>query len=248
MRTVKEVSRLTGVSVRTLHHYDAIGLLKPTYVTKAGYRMYDDAALGRLQNILLFRELQFPLKEIRAILDSPGFDQAEVIARQIELLELQYRHIGELISLARDIQSKGAATMHFEAFDKSEMEQYRAEAKARWGTTQAWQDFAQRPAAQSKEEQEEAANRLLDIFAGLGTLRHLSPDARKVQEKIAALQQFITDHYYTCTDEILNGLGQMYAEDERFRKTIDRAGGEGTAEFVSRAIFSAQASTKGTRH
>ena len=69
MKTVKEVSRLTGVSIRTLHHYDAIGLLKPTQVTEAGYRLYDDAALQRLQNILLFRELQFPLKEIKAFLD-----------------------------------------------------------------------------------------------------------------------------------------------------------------------------------
>ena len=80
MRTVKEVSKLTGVSVRTLHHYDAIGLLKPTAVTQAGYRLYDDEALGRLQSILLFRELQFPLKEIQAILDSPGFDRSQALA------------------------------------------------------------------------------------------------------------------------------------------------------------------------
>ena len=86
MRTVKEVSRITGVSVRTLHYYDAIGLLKPTKVTEAGYRMYDDTALSRLQNILLFRELQFPLKEIKVILDSHGFSQEEAIAQQIKLL------------------------------------------------------------------------------------------------------------------------------------------------------------------
>ena len=93
MRTVNEVSKLTGVSVRTLHHYDAIGLLKPTEVTEAGYRLYDDTALSRLQNILLFRELQFPLKEIKAILDSSNFDPLEALAQQIELLELQYKHI-----------------------------------------------------------------------------------------------------------------------------------------------------------
>ena len=107
MRTVKEVSKITGVSVRTLHHYDAIGLLKPTEVTKAGYRMYDDTALSRLQSILLFRELQFPLKEIKMILDSPGFDLSEAIAQQIGLLELQYKHIGELITFAREIQNDG---------------------------------------------------------------------------------------------------------------------------------------------
>ena len=93
--------------MRTLHHYDAIGLLKPTEVTKAGYRLYDDTALGRLQNILLFRELRFPLKEIKAILDSPDFDPSEALAQQIRLLELQYKHLGELISFAREIQEKG---------------------------------------------------------------------------------------------------------------------------------------------
>ena len=130
MRTVKEVSKLTGVSVRTLHHYDAIGLLKPTKVTAAGYRLYDDTALSRLQSILLFRELQFPLKEIKAILDSSSFDPSAALTQQIELLELQYKHIGELISFAREIQKKGVNEMNFHVFDKSEIEQYKAEARA----------------------------------------------------------------------------------------------------------------------
>ena len=80
MKTVHEVSRISGVSVRTLHHYDAIGLLKPTAVTEAGYRLYDDAVLARLQNILLYRELEFPLKEIKAILDHPEFDEKQPYA------------------------------------------------------------------------------------------------------------------------------------------------------------------------
>ena len=89
MKTVKEISKITGVSVRTLHHYDAIGLLKPTAKTPAGYRLYDDTALERLQQILLFRELQFPLKEIQSILDSPSFNPAQALEQQIHLLELQ---------------------------------------------------------------------------------------------------------------------------------------------------------------
>ena len=132
MRTVKEVSKLTGVSVRTLHYYDAIGLLEPTKVTDAGYRMYDDTALSRLQNILLFRELQFPLKEIKEILDSPNFNQEEAVAQQIKLLELQYKHIGELISFAREIQTKGVKIMNFEVFDAKEIGQYKAEVKSKW--------------------------------------------------------------------------------------------------------------------
>ncbi len=236
MRTVNEVSKITGVSVRTLHHYDAIGLLKPTKVTAAGYRMYDDTAISRLQSILLFRELQFPLKEIKSILDSPNFDPTEALTQQIELLELQYKRIGELISFAREIKGKGVTTMSFEVFDKSEIEQYKAEAKAKWGDTQAYKAYEQKAATQSDLKSDEIANRLMTMFAEIGTLRHLSPSAKEVQEKIAALQKFITDNYYVCTEEILDGLGQMYVDDERFKKNIDKAGGDGTAEFVRQAI------------
>ncbi|MGM9639945.1 MAG: MerR family transcriptional regulator [Faecousia sp.] len=236
MRTVKEVSKLTGVSVRTLHHYDAIGLLRPTKVTDAGYRMYDDAALSRLQNILLFRELQFPLKEIKEILDSPNFDQSEAIRQQIELLELQYQHIGKLISFAREIQNKGVTIMNFQAFNKSEIDQYKAEAKAKWGQTRAYQEYEQKTAGQNDNAFRESGNRLMDLFAEFGTLRHMPPTGEAAQEKVAALQKFITEHYYECTNEILMGLGQMYTEDERFRKNIDEAGGNGTAAFVSQAI------------
>ena len=122
MKTVKEVSALTGVSVRTLHHYDAIGLLKPTKLTEAGYRLYGEQELGRLQTILLFRELQFPLKEIKDILDSPGFDPMAAIAEQIHLLELQRQHLDNLISHARHIQKTGVIDMDFKPFDKQKLD------------------------------------------------------------------------------------------------------------------------------
>ena len=126
MKTVNEVSKLTGVSVRALHHYDAIGLLKPTQVTDAGYRLYDDTALARLQTILLFRELQFPLKEIKSILDSPDFNREQALQQQIGLLELQRRQLDVLISFAREIIETGVNNMDFSAFDKAEIEQYKA--------------------------------------------------------------------------------------------------------------------------
>ena len=236
MRTVKEVSKITGVSVRTLHHYDAIGLLKPTKVTEAGYRMYDDTALSRLQNILLFRELQFPLKEIKVILDSPDFDPSEVIAQQIGLLELQYKRIGELISFAREIQKKGVVTMDFDVFDKKEIEKYKEEVQAKWGNTKAYQEYKQKDVARNEGSYSKIAIELMAVFSELGGLKHLTPDSDEVQKKISALQKFITAHYYTCTNEILRGLGELYICDERFKGTIDRAGGDGTAEFVSQAI------------
>ena len=236
MKTVKEVSRVTGVSVRTLHHYDAIGLLKPTRVTEAGYRLYDDTALRRLQTILLFRELQFPLKEIKEILDSPGFDPKEALDQQIRLLELQRQHLEALISHARHIQKTGVITMDFSAFDTTEMDKYAAEAKARWGKTEAYKEFEQKTAGQTPARMKDAGDALMDIFAQLGAIRHTSPASGEAQALVAKLQAFITEHYYTCTKQILRGLGQMYIAGDSMTENIDRSGGEGTAEFAHQAI------------
>ena len=230
MKSVKEVSKLTGVSVRTLHHYDAIGLLKPTKVTEAGYRLYDDTALSRLQTILFYRELQFPLKEIREILDREDFDAAEALSQQIKLLELQAAHLGELITYARKIQKRGVKEIDFTVFDKSELEQYKAEVKERWGETAAYQE------SETRKVSDDAPQQMMEIFRRFGKARHLPPESGEVQALAAELQQHITDNYYTCTKEIFSGLGELYASDERFRQNIDRAAGEGTAAFASRAI------------
>lgn len=237
MRTVKDVSILTGVSVRTLHYYDAIGLLEPTKVTDAGYRMYDDTALSRLQSILLFRELQFPLKEIKEFLDSPDFNQEETIAQQIKLLELQYKHIGELISFAREIQTKGVKTMNFEVFDANEIEQYKAEVKSKWGNSKAYQEYEQRVVSHSEHNDSKFVNEIMSLFTDLGAMKQLPPTDKAVQEKIAALQAYINENFYTCSNDILKELGEMYVCDDRFKKNIDRFGGEGTAKFVREAIF-----------
>jgi len=230
MKTVNQVSKLTGVSVRTLHHYDAIGLLKPTQITESGYRLYDDTALCRLQTILLFRELEFPLQEIKKILDSPGFDAASAMEDQIKLLELRKQHLEELLNHARQIQNTGVIPMNFKAFDTTEMDKYAAEAKAKWGKTEAYREY------ENRGKGADTSDALMGLFAEVGKLRHLSPDAPEVQAMVANIQSFITDRYYTCTKQIFAGLGQMYIADERFKENIDRAGGEGTAEFVSKAI------------
>lgn len=236
MRTVKEVSKLTGISVRALHHYDAIGLLCPTKVTDAGYRLYDEAALRRLQNILLFRELQFPLKEIRAILDSPEFKPEEALEQQITLLELRRKHIDQLISFARRIQKEGVDTMSFQVFQTEEIHQYEEEVRKRWGNTEAYKEYKRKTEGRTEEELSIAADKLLSVFREIGSLCQLSPEDQKVQEKIEKLQNIITENYYNCTDEILRGLGEMYVHDERMKENIDKAGGEGTARFVNQAI------------
>lgn len=231
MKTVKEISKLTGISVRTLHYYDEINLLKPTQTTDAGYRLYDDTALQRLHSILLFRELQFPLKEIKTILDSPDFDTRSALKEQIKLLELQRNRLDEIISSANKLLTKGSKEMSFSAFDKTEMDKYTAEAKQKWGQTAAYKEFEQKHLNSADK-----TNEFMQIFAEIGKIKHLPPDSKKAKDLIKILQNFITENYYTCTDEILKNLGKMYISDERFKSNIDKAGGGGTAEFTAKAI------------
>ncbi len=236
MRTVREVSELSGVSVRTLHHYDAIGLLHPTAVTGAGYRLYDDAAMAKLQTILLFRELRFPLREIRDILADPRFDRQEALRQQVRLLEMERARLTEVIALANDMLTTGGSPMNFKPFDKTQQEAYAAEARAKWNHTAAWQESQQKAAAQSAGEQQSAQEGLMAIFAEFGAVKRLSPDAPEAVALAEKLQGHITAHFYTCTKEILRGLGDMYTADERFTASIDRMGGEGTAAFAAAAI------------
>lgn len=235
MKTVSEVSEMTGVSIRALHHYDAIGLLRPTRVTESGYRLYDDTALLRLQTILLFRALKFPLKEIREILDSPGFDRERALRQQIRLLEMQLEQTGRLLDLARAIQLNGGSFMDFTAFDTSKLDDYAAQAKAAWGDTAAYGEYAEKK--RSREENLQTAGMLMGVFRELGALREHAPESPEVQTLISRLRAVITENYYTCTPEILLGLGQMYAAGGDMTENIDRAGGPGTAAFAEKAIL-----------
>ena len=237
MKSVKDVSKITGISVRTLHHYDEIGLLKPAKVTEAGYRLYDDVSLQRLHAILLLKELQFSLKDIKNILDAPGFDPMEALAQQIKLLELQRQHLTDLIDHARQIQKTGVIPMDFSSFDTTKIDRYAKDAKEKWGQTQAYKEYETKTASQSMTQMQETGNLLMDIFREFGEIRHLSPASTEAQELVAKLQSFITDHYYTCTKQILFGLGQMYAAGDEMNENIDKAGGEGTGAFARDAII-----------
>lgn len=236
MKTVKEVSALSGVSVRTLHYYDEIGLLKPTEVTEAGYRLYDDDALCRLQSILLFRELEFPLRDIKAILETPDFDRNEALSRQIRLLELQKEHIEGLLKLAREQRETGGKKMDFSAFDQTKLDEYKKEAKERWGNTAAFAESERRAKKRTGEEETVLASGMMKIFEEFGAIKTENASGAKAQELVSKLQSYITENYYLCTKEIFRGLGLMYVEDERFRENIDKAGGTGTAAFAAKAI------------
>lgn len=236
MMTVKEVSRLTGVSIRALQYYDKIGLLHPSGHTEAGYRLYDDTDMERLQQILLFRELEFPLKEIKTILGNPDFNRNRALEQQIELLTLKKEHLENLITFARGIKLSGVKNMDFSAFDTKKIDEYAERAKEQWGNTPQYQESVEKAKGRTKESEQALAQNMMQLFAEFGEMKTCDPAGEAPQKQVRKLQDFITEHFYHCTDEILFSLGQMYSGGGEFTENIDAAGGEGTAAFATEAI------------
>ena len=246
--TVKQVSELSGVSIRTLQYYDNIGLLTPSERTEAGYRLYEEEQLATLQEILLFRELEFPLKEIKAILESPAHDREKALRQQVELLTLKKERLEGLIRLADDLRHERKTTMDFTAFDKTKLEEYAKRAREEYSGTDAYKEYEVKSAGRTAETEAVLGEGLMAIFARFGKLlaegtsgaseggTPADPASPAAQALVRELQDYITEHFYNCTPEILAGLGKMYAADGEFRKNIDRCGGDGTAVFVSKAI------------
>ncbi len=242
MMTVREVSQKTGVSIRTLHHYDKLGLLPPAAVSPAGYRLYDMASLERLQHILLFRELQFPLGQIREILDRPDFDRNKALDQQIGLLKLKKEHLENLIALAAGLRLmglpqaglSGEREMDFGMFDQGKIDEYAREAKKAWGESPAYKEYEQKSAGRTAAQSQALGARLMELMAAFSGLD--DPAGEAALKQVQAVKDFITEHYYTCTDEILAGLGRMYAGGGSMTENIDRAGGPGTADFAAKAI------------
>ncbi len=232
---IREFAEICGVSVRTLHYYDEIGILKPSNVDKrTGYRFYDEKSFLRMQEILFYRELDFSLKSICEILSSPNYDKEKVLAEQKKLLTLKKERLERLI-FAIDGAIKGENVM--KAFDNIDFEKYKVEAQERWGKTTAYKEYAEKTKYRSEDSWQGVNEGLDDIFAEFANCMRNGEDvcSAVAQTLVVKLQQYITDNYYTCTKEILAGLGQMYVLDERFKANIDKHA-DGTAEFVSKAI------------
>ncbi|MBR1532437.1 MAG: MerR family transcriptional regulator [Eubacterium sp.] len=232
---IKKFAELTGVSVRTLHYYDEIGLLKPSSVDRfTGYRYYDESSVLRMQEILFYRELDFSLKSIAEILSSPKYDREKALKEQKKLLTLKKERLERLI-LSIDNAVKGENVMS--AFDNSEFEAYKAETKEKWGNTKAYAEFSEKTKDYSKERFADINTGLEYIFRDFAELMQsgAEPNSSDAQALVKKLQAYITENFYTCTDEILAGLGQMYVADDRFKNNIDKYA-TGTAEFVSEAI------------
>ncbi len=235
---IKEFARLTGVSVRTLHYYDEIGLLKPSTVDgQNGYRFYDEQSLERMQEILFYRELDFPLKDIHAILISPDYDKQTALKEQKHLLTLKKERLERLIT-ALDSAMKGENfTMNI--FDNSEFEKqrdsYAKEAREKWGNTAAYKEYSKKVySAEKQNELNEDMNALIAEFARCRADGY-APESEEAQVLVEKWQDYITENFYTCTKEILADLAEMYVADERFKANIGKHG-EGTAEFMSTAI------------
>lgn len=235
---ISEVAKLTGITVRTLHYYDEIGLLKPSEITEVGYRLYSREDLEILQQILFFRELDFPLSQIKEIMNNPNYDKEEALKKQKELLIQQRQRIEGLIKLIEK-RIEGDNNMSFKEFDMNEIEEnkkkYAKEVKERWGTSKAYEESEKKTSSYNKEKWGDINQETSEIFKGFAELRNSDPGSEEVQELVRRWQKYITDNFYTCTNEILSGLGLMYVEDERFKENLDK-NGEGTAKLMAEAI------------
>lgn len=231
---IKDFAKACGVSVRTLHYYDEIGLLKPSFVDEwTGYRYYDENSLLRMQEIMFYRELDFSLKNISQIISSPYYDKEKALSQQKKLLVLKKERLEKLI-LSIDDAMKGKVVMN--AFDNSEFEKYKDEAKEKWGNTTAYAEYSEKSKNYGKDKFSAISGEMAEIFSKFNrAMKNSDADSDKAQALVRELQNYITNNFYTCTKEILSGLGQMYVYDERFKNNIDKAG-EGTADFVSEAI------------
>ena len=235
---ISEVARLSGVTVRTLHYYDEIGLLKPSDITDSGYRKYSTEDLETLQQILFFRELDFPLNEIKEIMINLNYDKSEALKKHKELLMEKRKRIDGLITLI-DKTIKGDNNMSFKEFDNSKIEEnkrkYAEEVKNRWGNTDAYKEYEKKTSSYDGNSWNEINEGMVEILKEFADNREEDPNSDIIQSLVEKWQSYITSNFYNCTKEILSCLGLMYIGDERFKENIDKYG-EGTAEFMAKAI------------
>ena len=227
--SVGQVSRLAGVTVRTLHHYDEIGLLSPGERTAAGYRRYTDADLIRLQQVLLYRELGFALEEIAVIVDEPRADELTHLRRQHELLVRKSERLSEVIAAverameARTMSVALTPAERLEVFGGFRPEDHEAEVERRWGGGERYEQSRRRVAAYTQadwlELKAEAAAVVGDLVAVFKA--GLPPDGEEAMDVAERHRGHISRWFYTCTYEIHRGLGELYVMDPRFTLYFD---------------------------
>ena len=236
--TVKQLADIAGVTTRTLHYYDQIGLLQPVSVQANGYRSYDHSSLLRLQQILFYRELDIPLKDIQQILANPAFDQIDALESHRRALERQAKRIGSLIeTIDQTIATlKGEWIMsdkdYFEGFDET---QYEEEAQQRWGNTPQYTESQRKWKSYTKEQKEAIKQKQGELtvkMVGTAQSKAADPD---IQQAVEDYYNFLTENFYSCDLAFLRNLSDMWVSDPRFAENYNRIR-EGGAEFVRDAV------------
>ncbi len=228
--TVSQVARLARVSVRALHHYDEIGLLRPSGRSEAGYRLYEEADLQRLQQVLFFKELGFPLEEITRIVSDPGFDLRAALLMQRQMLTERATRVQALIGAvdaALESLEKGTVMTKeemFEVFGDFDPAKYEEEARERWGNTEAYRESARRTARYTKKDWERIKAEGDELQRELAAMLEAgrAPTEPEVMAVAERHRGYIERWFYPCTPELHRGLGELYVSDSRFTENIDR--------------------------
>ena len=225
---IKEAASAAGVSVRTLHHYDQIGLLCPQKTHENGYRLYSDSDIERLQHIMFFKELDFSLSEISKILNKPEFDRLESLRQQQNLLIRKKQRLERIITALENtiISTEDGKDMsnseRFDAFSMDEINEhkkrYAAEASEKYGRSGSWKESAEKTSKYSEQDWRRIMVNGNNILSRLAELTGHDPSEAAVQECVRDWQKHITESFYNCTDEILSGLGEMYVNDKSVYK------------------------------
>jgi MerR family transcriptional regulator, thiopeptide resistance regulator len=252
--TVSQVSRMAGVSVRALHHYDEIGLLRPSGRSEAGYRLYEPRDLERLQQVMFYRALELPLDEIARIMSDPDFDVGAALRVQRQLLAekaVQVRGLIAAVDAAIARLEKGETMAQretsdmFEVFEGFDPQQYEAEAEQRWGKTKEWEQSKRRAAKHTKQDWLQIKAEGGEVYQQLAALMAAgqAPDSPRAMDAAELHRQYISRWFYDCSLTVHRGLGELYVADERFTATVDKVA-PGLSQYCLEA-FRANAERKG---
>jgi len=241
--TVGEVAKLGHVSVRTLHHYDELGLLVPSERSEAGYRLYTDEDLDRLQTVLFFRELGFALEEIRDLIDDPAFDRREALLVQRDLIAEQALRFEAMLGLIDKTITSLEGGIHmtkeekFEVFGDFDPDEYEDEVKERWGDTDAYKESARRTARYTKADWQRFKDESQEINLAITALMDegVPADDPRAMDAVDRARLQIDHWFYPCSHEMHANLAKMYIADPRFTATYEKIH-TGMAQYVHDAI------------
>ena len=242
---IKETADIAGISIRTLHHYDQFGLVKPESSSPSGYRLYSDRDIEKLQQVLFFKELGFSLKETKEIINDKSFDKNKALKNHKELLLKKKKRLEEIIySIDKTIEyiegdkEIGKIEM-FKAFNMDEIkkhqEKYFKETKQKYGESNAYAECEKKTAQYSEYKWKEVMEKASGIFQRIAECMEKSPADEEVQIAVGQWKQHITESFYNCTLETFRSLGDLYVTDRRFTKNIDKIK-PGLACFLKDAI------------